>query len=142
MYIQVQPKANMYALPGWGQPYVNMFGLTVVTTVVFIQGYYVFLPGGWDTGNFFTYYTMIFACAVFFVGWKLVKRTKLVHPATADLQWDKARIDAYEEATDPPLGLWEDIWVSSLAALRIRKWEDRRKMSAARSRRNSMECPP
>ena len=102
--------------------------------MVVIQGYYVFMPGSWDIGNFFTYYTMIFACLVFFVGWKLIKRTKFVPAATADLVWDKAVIDAYEEVTDPPLGLWEDIWVSFLATIRVRKWEDRRRMSVARRR--------
>ncbi|EXJ72896.1 uncharacterized protein A1O5_04044 [Cladophialophora psammophila CBS 110553] len=85
-------------LPYRGQPYVNIFGLTVVTIVVFIQGYYVFLPGGWDVGNFFTYYTMVFACAVFFLSWKLLKRTKFVHPTAADLVWDKPAIDAYEDS--------------------------------------------
>jgi amino acid transporter len=119
---------------GWCQPYVNIFGLTIVSIVVCIQGYYVFMPGSWDIGNFFTYYTMIFACLVFFLGWKLIKRTKFVPAATADLAWEKPLIDAYEEATDPPLGLWEDIWVSFLATIRVRKWEDRRRMSVARRR--------
>jgi len=102
--------------------------------VVFIQGYYVFLPGSWDVGNFFTYYTMIFACAAFFLGWKLFKRTRFVHPLAADLVWDKPVIDAYEETRGPPLGLWEDMWVSFLAMVRIKKWDDRRRMSVARRR--------
>lgn len=102
--------------------------------MVCIQGYFVFLPGYWDVGTFFTYYTMIFACILFFVGWKVVKRTKFVPAATCDLVWDKPVIDAYEAAADPPLGLWEDIWISTQATLRIKKWDDRRRMSQARRR--------
>jgi yeast amino acid transporter len=69
----------------------------------------VFLPGKWDVGTFFTYYTMIFVCIVLFGGWKIVKRTKFVKAHEADLIWEKPTIDRYEEATTPPLGLWEDL---------------------------------
>ncbi|KIW99393.1 uncharacterized protein Z518_11381 [Rhinocladiella mackenziei CBS 650.93] len=105
---------------GWFQPNVNIFGLIFVTIVVLIQGYAVFLPGFWDLGTFFTYYTMIFVCILLFVGWKLIKRTKFVRPQDADLVWDRPVIDAYEESGDPPLGLWEDVWTTTLAALRIK----------------------
>ncbi|OQU94809.1 hypothetical protein CLAIMM_01105 [Cladophialophora immunda] len=105
---------------GWCQPYLNCFGLVFVTIIVFIQGYTVFLPGFWDVGTFFTYYTMIFVCAVLYVGWKLIKRTKVVKPHEADLVWDKPVIDAYEQGIDPPLGIWEDVWTSALDMFKIR----------------------
>ncbi|KAF2138212.1 uncharacterized protein K452DRAFT_277212 [Aplosporella prunicola CBS 121167] len=105
---------------GWGQPYVNYFGLTFVTVIVLIQGYTVFLPGRWDIGSFFTYYTMVFVCAFLFVAWKLIKRTKFVRSKDADLVWEKPVIDAYEESIDPPVGLLEDIRSSLVSALRIK----------------------
>jgi amino acid transporter len=111
---------------GWFQPYVNCFGLFFVTIVVFLQGYSVFLPGNWDVGTFFTYYTMIFVCLLLFVGWKVVKRTRFVPAKMADLVWDKPVIDAYEEAIEPPLGVWQDIWESILARLHLRPKEHRR----------------
>lgn len=110
--------ANRFS--GWCQPYVNWFGLIFVTVIVCIQGYAVFLPGKWDLGTFFTYYTMIFVCILLFVGWKVVKKTKFVRPQDADLVWDKPIIDAYEESLDPPLGLWEDVWNSFLISIRMR----------------------
>ncbi|KAG4444041.1 hypothetical protein IFR05_000501 [Cadophora sp. M221] len=106
---------------GWCQPYVNIFGLIFVSIIVVVQGYSVFLPGNWDVGTFFTYYTMIFVCILLFGFWKIFKKTKFVRPEEADLVWEKPAIDAYEASIDPPLGLWEDIWVSSLEVLRIRK---------------------
>ncbi|KAF2098240.1 putative arginine permease [Rhizodiscina lignyota] len=102
---------------GWFQPWCNYFGLTFTTIIVFIQGYTVFLPGKWNVGNFFTYYTMIFVCILLYFGWKIVKRTKLVKPHEADLVWEKPIIDRYEEAAEPPLGLWEDMWFTTRKVL-------------------------
>lgn len=64
---------------------------------------------------------MIFVCILLFGFWKIFKKTKFVRPEEADLVWEKPAIDAYEASIDPPLGLWEDIWVSTLEVLRIRK---------------------
>ncbi|KAK8138006.1 General amino acid permease AGP2 [Apiospora sp. TS-2023a] len=88
---------------GWWQPWSGWIGGGSMTTVVCIYGYTVFLPGQWDLGTFFSYYTMIFVAFVTYGTWKLLKRTKVVLPAQADLVWDKPIIDAYEEAlTEPP----------------------------------------
>ena len=78
--------------------------LTVAT-----YGYTVFLPGWWDTGTFFTYYTMVFVCAVLFPFWKFLKKTKFIRPSELDLVWEKEVVDAYEASIEPPLGLWEDL---------------------------------
>ncbi|KAK3081581.1 hypothetical protein LTS18_005189 [Coniosporium uncinatum] len=112
---------NTLPYKGWGQPYVNYYGLVFAFIIVIIQGYTVFLPGSFAVGTFFTYYTMIFVCILLYGGWKLIKRTKVVPALEADLIWEKEVIDRYEAATEPPLGLWEDIWVSTLTTLRIKK---------------------
>lgn len=93
----------------------------MVTIILFIQGYTVFLPGQWSTQTFFFYYAMIIVCAVLFIGWKVIKKTKFVKPEEADLVWDKPIIDAYEASRDPPLGIWEDIWTTFLAKTGLRK---------------------
>ena len=67
------------------------------------------MPGWWNTGTFFTYYTMVFVCAVLYPFWKILKRTKIVPPSEVDLVWESPTIDAYEASIDPPLGLWEDL---------------------------------
>jgi amino acid transporter len=72
-------------------------------------GYTVFLPGWWNTGTFFTYYTMVFVCAVLFPFWKFLKKTKFVRPQDVDLVWETPIIDAYEASIEPPLGLWTDL---------------------------------
>jgi len=61
-----------------------------------MQGYQVFYPSLWNVGDFFTWYCMLIVAAVFYPGWKLIKRTKLVKPEEADLVWKRPIIDAYE----------------------------------------------
>ncbi|KAK8088444.1 hypothetical protein PG997_003405 [Apiospora hydei] len=95
---------------GWWQPWSGWIGGGSMTTVVCIYGYTVFLPGQWDLGTFFSYYTMVFVAFVTYFSWKLIKRTKIVLPAQADLVWDKPIIDAYEESlTEPPTRFRDEI---------------------------------
>ncbi|KAK7970095.1 General amino acid permease AGP2 [Apiospora saccharicola] len=97
---------------GWWQPWSGWIGGGSMTTVVCIYGYTVFLPGQWDLGTFFSYYTMIFVAFVTYGTWKLLKRTKVVLPAQADLVWDKPIIDAYEEAlTEPPTRFRDELMI-------------------------------
>lgn len=94
---------------GWYQPYVAWVGMACMIVTLGIYGYTVFLPGWWNTGTFFTYYTMVFVCAVLFPFWKFLKGTKFVKASEADLVWERPTIDAYEAATEAPLGIWEDL---------------------------------
>ncbi|KAK7950935.1 General amino acid permease AGP2 [Apiospora aurea] len=95
---------------GWWQPWSGWIGGGSMTTVVCIYGYTVFLPGQWDLGTFFSFYTMVFVAFVTYFSWKLIKRTKIVLPAQADLVWDKPIIDAYEESlTEPPTRFRDEI---------------------------------
>jgi len=48
-------------------------------------GYTTFLPGWWDVGTFFSYYTMCFVCPILYVGWKLVKKSKVVKAEEAGM---------------------------------------------------------
>lgn len=100
---------NTLPYKGWWQPYTAYLGMFFMICTVSCYGYTVFLPGWWDVGTFFTYYAMIFVCIILFVSYKLIKRTKIVPPSEADLVWERPIIDAYEAATTPPLGIWEDL---------------------------------
>jgi amino acid transporter len=103
---------NRRSLPyfGYFQPYSAWIGLIFLTGVVFTYGYSVFLPGKWAVDTFFTYYMMVLVCPVFFVSWKLIKKTKLIKPEEADMIWDKPTIDAYEASYDEDIiGFWTDV---------------------------------
>ncbi|KAI0123734.1 histidine permease [Xylariales sp. AK1849] len=95
---------------GWWQPWCGYIGAGGMFVIVCIYGYTTFLPGYWDIGTFFSYYTMVFVAIVTYSGWKLLKRTKVVPAAQADLVWDKPLIDAYEDSlTDPPTRFRDEI---------------------------------
>lgn len=93
---------------GWFQPYSAYIGLAWMVTVVFCYGYSSFKP--WSVDSFFTYYTMLILAPVLFIGWKLIKRTKLVKPSEADLVWERPLVDAYEQSfVDEPVGFWREM---------------------------------
>lgn len=95
---------------GWWQPWSGYVGAGSMIFTVCMYGYTTFLPGWWDVGTFFSYYTMVFVAFITYFGWKILHRTKLVKASEADLVWDKPIIDAYEEAlTEPPMGFVDEV---------------------------------
>ncbi|EXJ55940.1 hypothetical protein A1O7_08871 [Cladophialophora yegresii CBS 114405] len=105
---------------GYFQPYCAWIAMVLLILTVGTYGYTTFLPGWWDVGTFFSYYTMCFVCPVLFLFWKVLKKTKFVGPREADLVWERPVIDAYEESFgEEPLGFW--------AVLRTRLLNVRRK---------------
>ncbi|KAE8389409.1 amino acid transporter [Aspergillus alliaceus] len=93
---------------GWFQPYGACIALFIQTLVLIFYGYSSFTP--WSVANFFSNYTMQLVAPCFFIGWKLIKRTRYVRPHEVDLVWEKPAIDAYEESyTTPPTGFWEEM---------------------------------
>ncbi|TGO35867.1 hypothetical protein BHYA_0143g00090 [Botrytis hyacinthi] len=95
---------------GWYQPYCAWAGLAAMIFTVACYGYTTFLPGWWDTGTFFSYYTMVFVCPILYGGWKIVKKTKVVKPEEADLVWERPIIDAYEATmVEKHISFWEEV---------------------------------
>merc|ERR1711981_442955 len=96
---------NKLPYKGWFQPYSAYIGVIWMTFVLFCYGYTAFKP--WSLDDFFIYYTMLIAAVVFFIGWKIVKRTKFVKSSELDLVWEAPAIDAYEATFyEPPMGFW------------------------------------
>lgn len=53
---------------------------------------------------------MVIVAPVLFVFWKLLKRTKLVRSADADLVWERPVVDAYEASfISAPVGFWTEM---------------------------------
>ncbi|KAI2471082.1 amino acid permease/ SLC12A domain-containing protein [Annulohypoxylon bovei var. microspora] len=95
---------------GYFQPYCGYIGMVWMTIIEGIFGYSVFLPGKFNVGDFFAYYTMAMVAFCTFFGWKIFKRTKFVVPAQADLVWEKPSIDAYEAShVEPPTRFRDEI---------------------------------
>ncbi|KAF1930996.1 uncharacterized protein M421DRAFT_363959 [Didymella exigua CBS 183.55] len=77
------------------QPYAAYYALTCTFIMTFVGGYTVFLPGLWDVPNFLFSYMMVFLFPIIFLGWKFVKKTKIVKAHEADLVTDLAEIEEY-----------------------------------------------
>ncbi|KAI1614996.1 AAT family amino acid transporter [Exophiala viscosa] len=119
---------NTFPYTGWFQPYCGYIGLTATTIIVIFYGYSSFTP--WDVGTFFSYYTMVIVAPILFLSWKLIKRTKLVRSAEADLVWERPIVDAYEASfLSPAVGFWTEML--QLIGLRRSKKDDKRGSVAA-----------
>ncbi|KIW13296.1 hypothetical protein PV08_08484 [Exophiala spinifera] len=114
---------NSFPYTGWFQPYCGYIGLAWMCMIVIFYGYSSFTP--WDVGTFFSFYTMVIVAPVLFVGWKVIKRTRLVGAREADLVWERPVVDAYEASfVTPPAGFWTEIL--QLVGLRRDKKDVRR----------------
>ncbi|KAH7090205.1 amino acid permease/ SLC12A domain-containing protein [Paraphoma chrysanthemicola] len=104
------------------QPYSTWVALIFLTCVVTCYGYPVFLPGRWAIDTFFTFYLMVLVAPFLFFGWKFYKGTKFIKPLEADLQWQKAVIDAYEDNfNEAAVGFWQEIGQMFLCGRTIKK---------------------
>ncbi|RMZ08859.1 hypothetical protein D0860_04495 [Hortaea werneckii] len=83
------------------QPFAAWYGLIGCTVMAFVGGYTVFLPGYWDTPSFISSYFMIALCPILFVGWKVIKRTRLRKPHEVDLKGEVEEIDEYTRTFVP-----------------------------------------
>jgi len=62
---------------GPGQPYVALIILSCCLLLALIVGWEVFLNGGWTVSDFLFDYMMVGVFPVLFVGWKVIKKTKV-----------------------------------------------------------------
>ncbi|KAK4214408.1 amino acid permease-domain-containing protein [Rhypophila decipiens] len=86
---------------GWFQPFAGWFGLAGCFVMTFVGGYTVFLPGNWDVPTFLFSYTMIFITPVLYIGWKFLKRTKILRADEIDLLKDLDTIEEYQRTYVP-----------------------------------------
>jgi yeast amino acid transporter len=80
-------------------PWCAYFALLLGCLAILFIGFDVFQP--WNTQSFITSYFCIPYSFVLYFGWKVIKGTKLVNPAEADLVSGKKEIDA-------ECAIWED----------------------------------
>lgn len=103
------------------QPYMAIVAVILGFSTALFNGYAVFKP--FDAQGFVTSYFGLAFFVVMFAFWKVVKRTKWVDPATADIYTGKAEID--EECRIWEDGTWDEKHKAELAQMNIirRMWE-------------------
>lgn len=94
------------------QPYTAWITLAYFTIIIIFNGFYVFLSGNWDVTDFLTAYINIPIFLALYIFWKILKRTRFIKSADADIYTGKAALDA-EDGTWPeqiPRNIWEKFW--------------------------------
>jgi yeast amino acid transporter len=92
------------------QPYTAYAALYYFIFIIIFSNFSVFTKGQWNVTTFLTSYIGIPIFFIFFVGWKLVKRTKMHHPTEVDLYTGKAAIDAEVWPDQIPRNALEKFW--------------------------------
>ena len=80
---------------GIWQPFLAWYAFAGCLTMVFVNGFAVFIHGNWDVTTFFFSYTMVGVFPTLYFGWKLIKRTSIIKLGEVDLYRDVAEIDEY-----------------------------------------------
>ncbi|EHY55729.1 hypothetical protein HRR83_007947 [Exophiala dermatitidis] len=94
------------------QPYGTWIALAFFLIIIIFNGFAVFIRGNWATYDFVTAYIGIPIFVVFYLFWKIVKRTKYRSVSERDIFTGKAEIDAqdYMWQEQPPKNIVEKIW--------------------------------
>jgi amino acid transporter len=90
------------------QPYTAWVSLIFFSVIIIFNGFYTFHP--FDVGAFLTQYIGIAIYFVFYVFWKVFKRTRMVPAAEADIFTGKAALDAVHWPERHPRNVLERIW--------------------------------
>ncbi|ODV61368.1 uncharacterized protein ASCRUDRAFT_69873 [Ascoidea rubescens DSM 1968] len=87
---------NTFAFKGWYQPYLAYIGLAAAFLMVFVSGYTVFLPSWWSVKDFLFSYIMVFLDISLFIGYKIIKKTKIRNPLEVDLITGLDEVEEHE----------------------------------------------
>ncbi|KAL0242013.1 hypothetical protein I308_106187 [Cryptococcus tetragattii IND107] len=78
------------------QPWLSWYGFIFFTLIILFNGFTVFLKGNWDTSSFVAAYITLPIFAVCWIGWKLVKKTRVVPLAEIDFHSGRRELDELE----------------------------------------------
>ncbi|ODO05890.1 hypothetical protein I350_04951 [Cryptococcus amylolentus CBS 6273] len=80
------------------QPYLSWYGFLFFSVIILFNGFTVFLKGNWDTSSFVAAYITLPIFAVCWIGWKVVKKTKMVPLDQIDFHTGRRELDEEELA--------------------------------------------
>lgn len=95
--IKAQGKTHLLPFKNWTYPYGPWFSLVLNSILVLVQGWSCFSPT-FDAVSFVSYYVEIPIMIVMYVGWKILKRSRIVPLLEMDLETDVHTKD--EDAND------------------------------------------
>ncbi|KAK8850620.1 hypothetical protein IAR55_004539 [Kwoniella newhampshirensis] len=78
------------------QPWLSWYGLIFFTLIVLFNGFTVFLKGNWNVSDFFAAYITLPIFFFCWLGWKIVKKTKMVPLDQIDFHSGRRQLDELE----------------------------------------------
>jgi AAT family amino acid transporter len=96
--LKLQGKTDLLPFKNWTYPYGPWFSLILNIVLVLVQGWSCFSPN-FAVVDFVSYYLELPVMLVMYVGWKLLKRSKIVGLAKMDLGTDVYVVTA-DDRTD------------------------------------------
>jgi AAT family amino acid transporter len=82
-----QGKTHLLPFKNWAYPYGPYIAIVLNTMIILVQGWSSFSPK-FTAVDFVSYYIQLPVLAIMLVGWKLLKRTKIVSYEDMDLETD------------------------------------------------------
>ncbi|KAI9680288.1 MAG: hypothetical protein M1829_001174 [Trizodia sp. TS-e1964] len=94
------------------QPYTAWCALIFFIIIIIFNGFKVFIGNNWSVADFLVAYIGIPIFASLYLFWKVLKRTKIVDPANADIYTGKAALDEEDKhyPIQVPRNFLEKVW--------------------------------
>jgi AAT family amino acid transporter len=94
--LEVQGKTNLLPFKNWTYPWGPWISVLLNTIIILVQGWSCFSPT-FSAVDFFSYYVELPVMAAMYLGWKVVKRTRIVRLESMDLETDVYEITKEDE---------------------------------------------
>lgn len=105
--IQLQDKEHLLPFKNWTYPWGPLLSVILNTVIVLVQGWSCFSPT-FNAVSFVSLYIELPIMFVMYVGWKLIKRTKLVGLDEMDLETDTYPATMLDEQSQTKEKTWKE----------------------------------
>jgi len=96
------------------QSYASYFGIFCISIIILFNGFPVFLSKSWNINNFITAYIGLLIFLVFYLFWKVVKRSVFVRVSDMDFITGRRELNKMEQEESakyvPPKGFTSKAW--------------------------------
>lgn len=103
--IKAQNKEHLLPYKNWTYPWGPWFSILLNSFLVLVQGWSSFSPS-FSTITFFSLYIELLIMLVMYLGWKMLKRTKVVRLLDMDLETDTHSAEMLEADGEVPKRGW------------------------------------
>lgn len=96
------------------QPYLAWTGTISTSVIILFSGFYVFLDGNWSVSSFITAYIGAPLFGVFYLGYKIVRKTSIIPLDKIDLHTGRADLDIQLEKREAVTTWYKKVYYAVL----------------------------